>query len=75
MNQTDIVYEEDVEVALTKCIEVLGPIGRYVEGGSCKTLYTKEYGKLWYGDLDAEDVEFRIPALAKVIGVEEITLL
>jgi len=73
MNQNSAVYEEDVEIALAKCVEVLGPIGKYVpENGMLKTIYTKEHGKLWYGDLTADDLVYRVPALRTVLGVEDI---
>jgi hypothetical protein len=72
MQTNTVVYEEDVEIALAKCVEVLGPIGKYEMGGECKAIWTKEHGKLWYGDLTAEDMEYRVQALAKVLGVEDI---
>ena len=72
MNQNNVVYEEDIEVAFQKCIDVLGPIGKYDMDGEYTVLYTPEHGKLWYGDLNNDDIEYRIPALTKVLGVAEI---
>ena len=57
----NIAYEEDIEAALAKCIELFGPIGKYiypmkkggVHGG---IIFTPKYGKLWYGDMTAEEL-------------------
>ena len=65
-------FEEDTEAVFSNCVEVLGSVGRYNVDGEHTVLYTKEHGKLWYGDLTRDDVEYRIPALVKVIGVDDI---
>jgi hypothetical protein len=48
-----MMYEEDIEEAAQKCIEVLGPVGKYEyptpESLVNVVLMTHEHGKLWYG--------------------------
>ena len=68
----NVPFEEDVEAAFAKSVEIIGPIGRYDVEGEYTVLYTPEYGKLWYGDLTRDDIEYRIPALVKIIGVDDM---
>jgi len=69
-----IPFEEDVELAFDKCVEVLGKPGKYELTGEFVVLSTQLHGELWYGDLTKEDFEYRLPALAKVLGIEETQL-
>ena len=68
-------FEEDIEDALNKCIEVLGPIGKYAFGSDTHpgiVLATEKHGKLWYGDLTEDDVTYRLEALRVKLGVDQL---
>lgn len=53
-------FEEDIEEAVAKFVEVLGPQGRYVESGIntlySMRIYSPKYGFLWYGDMKISDL-------------------
>jgi len=71
----DVAFEEDIEEALAKCVEVLGPIGKYEYGPGTHVsvvLATDKHGKLWYGDLSADDVSYRLEALRTMLGVNDL---
>lgn len=76
VDNPNVVYEEDIEVALAKCVSMLGKLGRMIYKPGKKVYYDAvlehdKYGKLWYGDLEAdlqsEDME-RLASLATEIG-------
>lgn len=56
----NIAYEEDIEQAMEKCVELFGPIGKYIhpmkKGGVTGVIFTPKYGKLWYGDISPEEL-------------------
>lgn len=65
----ELVYEEDIETAFETCIKHLGPVGK-IETKPIyynAVLYTKKYGKLWYGDLNKMDLG-QLPVLSTEIG-------
>lgn len=70
----NVAFEEDAEAAFAKCVEVLGPVGRYEMSGGKYVIHTQKHGPLWYGDLTAEDKEFRLPALMKYLAVDDLFL-
>ena len=55
-----LVYEEDIEEAVHLCATILGKQGRMVHPMSGNLtnviLSTEAHGKLWYGDLLANEV-------------------
>lgn len=56
-------------------MEVLGPIGKYEVGKDVHVntvLATDKHGKLWYGDLSAEDVAYRLEALRVKLGADQL---
>lgn len=53
--------EEDVQPAVDRAVEMFGRVGSVHYGKSVKmniSLATKEYGKIWYGDVDMDDNTF-----------------
>lgn len=71
-----VVFEEDVEEACKIAVRILGPVGR-IYGSVNKgiipdaNVYTKEHGKLWYGDLTShgDDMD-KLDLLQKELGVQ-----
>lgn len=53
--------EEDVQPAVNKAVELFGPVGRMAYGKNVRhnmSVATKEFGKIWYGDIDMDDATF-----------------
>jgi hypothetical protein len=50
---------EEVQVAVDSAIELFGPVGNMLESSTWKDfcVMTKQYGKLWYGDINCSPVE------------------
>jgi hypothetical protein len=47
--------EEDVQPAVTKATELFGPVGNIKMGNNVirdTMIATREFGKIWYGDID-----------------------
>ena len=59
--QNNLVYEEDIEAAVQLAISLLGKQGRMVwptEGNLPNVkIFNPGYGTIWYGDLDANEIE------------------
>ena len=55
----NVTYEEDIEKAFQLCVDVFGPVGRYVHpmknGVHGGIIFTPKFGKLWYGDIPQEE--------------------
>ncbi len=53
--------EEDVQPAVNKAVELFGPAGRMFYEKNVRhnmSLATREFGKIWYGDIDMDDTTF-----------------
>jgi hypothetical protein len=66
--------EEDVEPIVKIAVEMLGPSGNMLEGKNVTknvTIGTKEFGKIWYGDVDGsvEYVTDMCTAMSKRINM------
>lgn len=71
--------EEDVQPMVTDLVDAFGPQGLITnEGNTLKNvcIATREYGKLWYGDI-TDSNETLVTKLSKIIGVykQDIYLL
>ena len=50
--------DEDVTPAVQSATELFGPVGSILEGKNVSrnvTIATKEFGKIWYGDIEGND--------------------
>lgn len=64
---------EDVNPAVAAATEVFGKVGSMLEGKNVLyniTIATREYGKLWYGDLEmsTEELHNKCKTLGQKIG-------
>lgn len=62
--------EEDVQPAVNEATKIFGEVGLMLyDTGHMKNqnIVTKEFGKLWYGDVDINTADAMCTALSKVI--------
>jgi hypothetical protein len=67
-DEQKIIYEEDVEAAVEKAIQILGTQGRMLLSASHVTLNavveSPALGKIWYGDLDLKEDNEKLERLS-----------
>jgi hypothetical protein len=62
--------EEDIQPAVTAAVRIFGNNGTYVFGKNTVniTVATREFGKIWYGDVSATTVNAKCSQLARMIN-------
>jgi len=63
---------EDVQPAVKVVTEVFGPAGRMETGKNVLyniSIFSREYGKLWYGDLVNEGISEKLTTLSTKLGM------
>jgi hypothetical protein len=62
--------QEDVQPAVDAAVRIFGKNGSYVFDGNVKNVViaTREFGKIWNGDVDVNSVENKCTQLARQIG-------
>lgn len=63
---------EDVQPAVKVVTEVFGPVGRMQAGKNVLyniSIFSREYGKLWYGDLVNEGISEKLTTLSTKLGM------
>lgn len=62
--------EEDVQPAVTQATMIFGQVGRIDPAAEFKnvSVATKQFGKLWYGDVFAHDLDTNIRLLHATVG-------
>lgn len=73
-----IAYEEDIEAAMTKCVDLFGPVGKIIHpmkkgGVHGGIIFTPKYGKVWYGDISSAELQNLI-TLQDILG-DEVSVL
>ena len=59
--------EEDITPAVNAASNLFGRTGRFLTGKNViqnASIATREFGKIWHGDIDANDYESRLTALS-----------
>jgi hypothetical protein len=68
-----MIYEEDIELAVSKAVSILGPQGRMLPSKSTVVynyhLYSPAAGTLWYGDIDIVDDMPKIKKISEATGL------
>lgn len=65
--------EEDIQPAVNEAVKLFGEVGIMFQSGKTgvyknQNIVTREFGKLWYGDIDVNTAEATCLALSKAIG-------
>jgi hypothetical protein len=62
--------QEDVQPAVDAAVRIFGRNGSYVFNGNVKNVViaTREFGKIWNGDVDVSILEDKCSQLARQIG-------
>ena len=63
---------EDVQPAVNAAVKMFGPQGRMDTGKNVLynvSVFTKEYGKLWYGDISKDSIGEKIKMLSTTINM------
>ena len=63
---------EDVQPAVNAAVKMFGPQGRMDTGKNVfynASVFTKEYGKLWYGDISKDGVGEKLKMLSATINM------
>lgn len=63
--------EDDVTPAVNEAVKIFGEVGlMHYDTGHMKNqnIVTKEFGKVWYGDVDINTADSMCVALSKAIG-------
>ena len=63
---------EDVQPAVNVAVKMFGPQGTMEFGKSViynVSIFTKKFGKLWYGDLDTNNLSNRLNSLSAAINM------
>ena len=63
---------EDVQPAVNAAVKMFGPQGRMDTGNNVLynvSVFTSEYGKLWYGDISKDGIEEKLKMLSASINM------
>jgi len=63
---------EDVQPAVNVTVKMFGPQGTMEFGKNViynASIFTREFGKLWYGDLNTDGLSNRLKSLSSVINM------
>ena len=63
---------EDVQPAVNAAVKMFGPQGRMDTGKNVfynVAVFTKEYGKLWYGDISKDGIQEKLKMLSTSISM------
>jgi hypothetical protein len=68
MNESNVMFEEDIEIAVEQAIKTLGVMGRMDPKPSLvnHSVRAGRFGEIWYGDTNADDLQ----TLANVLQCE-----
>ena len=71
--ETNLIFEEDIEIAHQHAVSILGPMGRMVYPATGNlvniALFHPAYGKVWYGDLMTDEI-YKVIQLQSLLGVK-----
>jgi hypothetical protein len=69
--------EEDVQPAVTQATMIFGQVGRMDPLAEFKnvSIATKQFGKLWYGDVSSRDLDTNIRLLQSAVGQQVYVFL
>jgi len=63
---------EDIQPAVNAAVKMFGPQGRMDTGKNVfynVSVFTKEYGKLWYGDISKDGIGEKLKMLSTTINM------
>ena len=63
---------EDIQPAVNAAVKMFGPQGRMDTGKNVfynVSVFTKEYGKLWYGDISKDGIGEKLKMLSATINM------